>query len=281
MKIIETIQKEPTANFYLNDLRTDPNNISKWLPAITPEEGEVRELRIPKTVIVQIPDEVCLSFFMERKGDRERIVQFVEKQVIPKVKSYGIYPNIFMKNGCFSNKYQFSDCTPGADEIQLALNLINMNYSSLCVDAGGITEVCLRELIPHNKKEVPCIYHGMPLRPEFRVFYDFDRHKPLYVVNYWDWDYCHDNICLDYTDKIVYETYYPTLLDKYNQLKDSVVDMVSHDMKNISKLSGVWSVDIMYCEPQENEFNNRYNGFWLIDMAVGTRSAYWKPDQKG
>lgn len=57
MKLIETPQKEPTINAYLNDLRADPNNMSKWLPAITPEEGESRKLRIPKTVIVQVPDD--------------------------------------------------------------------------------------------------------------------------------------------------------------------------------------------------------------------------------
>ena len=69
----------------------------------------------------------------------------------------------------------------------------------------------------------------MPLRPEFRVFYDFDRHQPLYVVNYWDWNYCHDAICRDYTDKIVYEAHYPQLLDQYNKYKDDVVKMVAAD----------------------------------------------------
>lgn len=275
-KIITTPLDEVSENKYLDDLRNSLNNMSKWLPAITPTDGETRKLRIPKTVIVQASDDICQSFFMERQGDRDRIIQFVSEQVMPKVKDAGIYPRIFMKNGGFSNKYQFSDCTPGADEVQIALNLIDMNYAALCVGAEGITEVCLRELIPHNEKEIPSIYHGMPLRPEFRVFYDFDWHQPLYVVNYWDWAYCHNAICRSLTDKIVYEAYYPTLLDQYNQLKDGVIEMIAADMENVAGLSGIWSVDVLYCEPQE--YHKGYEGFWLIDMAVGPRSAYWNPE---
>lgn len=275
-KFIETSEAIVSENRYLNDLRSDPNNMSKWLPAITPKNREARILRIPKTVIVQVPDDVCKSFFMENEGDREKIIQFVKDRVVPKAKDAGIYPEIFMKNGNFSNKYQFDLCTPGADEVFMAMQLINMDYDAICFDANGFTEVCLRELIPYNKKKTPCIYHGMPLRPEFRVFYDFDNHKPLYVVNYWDWDYCHDSICRDYTDKLVYEAHYPRLLDQYNEYKDKVVEMVANDMESVSDLSGIWSVDVMLCEPQE-EYEKEYEGFWLIDMAVGHRSAYWNP----
>lgn len=267
---ITTVASE---NTYLNDMRSDPNNMSKWLPAILPADGEARELRIPKTAIVQAPDSVCKSFFMEHPGDRERVIQFVTDQVMPKAKEAEIYPSIFMKNGGFSDKYQFDLCTPGTDEVNMAMNLININYDALCFGADGVTEVCMRELIPYNAETTPCIYHGMPLRPEFRVFYDFDHHRPLYVVNYWDWDYCHEAICRDYTDKIVYEAYYPKLLEQYNKHKDSVVKMVAADMKSVSDLNGIWSVDVMLCEPPEH--NKGYEGFWLIDMAVGYRSAYW------
>lgn len=276
-KVIDTTLTETSESKYLNDLRLDLNNMSKWLPAIIPAEGETRQLRIPKTTIVQVPDDICRSFFMERPDDREQIIQFAKDQIMPKVKEAGIYPGIFMKNGNFSDKYQFNLCTPGPDEVEMAMNLIRMNYDALCFDADGITEVCVRELIPYNAKTTPCIYHGMPLRPEFRVFYDFDRHQPLYVVNYWNWDYCHDAICRDYTDKIVYEAYYPKLLEQYNQYKDSVIKMVAADMKFVSDLKGIWSIDIMLCEPQE--YQKEYEGFWLIDMAVGYRSAYWIPNK--
>lgn len=260
---------------YLTSCYYYMGHMSKWLPAIMPTEGETRRLRIPKTAIVQVPDDICQCFFMERPGDKEQIIQFAKDRIMPKAKEAKIYPGIFMKNGGFSDKYQFNLCTPGPDEVSMAMNLISMNYDVICFDADGITEVCVRELIPHNTKTTPCIYHGMPLRPEFRVFYDFDRHQPLYVVNYWDWDYCHDAICRDCTDKIVYEAHYPKLLDQYNKYKESVVKMVAADMKSVSNLNGIWSIDVMLCEPQEHQKN--YEGFWLIDMAVGYRSAYWNP----
>lgn len=277
-KLINVDAPKTSASDFLNDLRADPNNMSHWLPAIVPTDGEDRKLRIPKTVIVQVPDEVCQSFFMERDGDKERIIQFVKEQAMPKAKDAGIYPGIFMKNGGFSDKYRFDLCTPGPDETRMALNLIDMNYDALCFGADGITEVCVRELIPHNEKTTPCIYHGMPLRPEFRVFYDFDKHQPLYAANYWDWDYCHDSICRDYTDKIVYETYYSQLLGQYNTHKDTVMEMVAADMKNVTGLKGIWSADVLLCEPQE-EWQRGYEGFWLIDMAIGPRSAYWDPSR--
>ena len=277
-KIISADIPEPSASGYLNDLRADPNNMSHWLPAIVPRDGERRMLRIPKTDIIQVPEDICPCFFMERPGDQERIIQFVKEQIIPKAKESGIYPRIFMKNGGFSDKYRFNLCTPGPDETRAALNLIDMNYDALCFSADGITEVCIRELIPHNEKTTPCIYHGMPLRPEFRVFYDFDKHQPLYVANYWAWDYCHDSICRNYTDKIVYEAFYPQLLDQYFVHKDAVVEKVASDMKNVSGLKGIWSVDVMLCEPQE-EWQKAYEGFWLIDMAIGPRSAYWDPSR--
>ena len=145
--------------------------------------------------------------------------------------------------------------------------------NALCFDADGITEVCIRELIPHNTRTTPCIYQGMPLRPEFRIFYDFDRHQPLYVVNYWDWDYCHDAICRDYTDKIVYEAHYSKLLDQYNKYKNDVVKMVAADMRYVFDLKGIWSIDVMLCEPQEYQKGIRKDSgslIWLLVIALHT-----------
>ena len=175
-----------------------------------------------------------------------------------------------MKNGGFSDKYRFNLCTPGPDELGMAENLINMNYDALCFSADGITEVCVRELIPHNEKTTPCIYQGMPLRPEFRVFYDFDRHQPLYAVNYWDWDYCYKAISRNPTDKIVYEAVYPQLESRYQEVSQFAMELVEKSLANVTGLKGIWSVDLM-------EVDNRK--FYLIDMALGASSAYWDQER--
>ena len=272
------VDLEPyTPETYYNELRADINNMSHWLPAIMPTEGETRKLRIPKTAIVQVPSEVLDCFSMEREGDQDRIIKFVQDSVMPVAMENDIYPRIFIKNGAFSDKFQFHLCTPSPDAVKLALNLIDINYDALCFDADGISEVCLREFIPYNRNTVPCIYSGMPLRPEYRVFYDFDRHEPLYIVNYWDWDYCHEAISRNLTDKIVYEARYPAIQEQFELHKDEVMEMVAADMANVTGLTGIWSVDVMYCE--EQEYQKEYEGYWLIDMAIGPRSAYWDPEK--
>ena len=132
--------------------------------------------------------------------------------------------------------------------------------------AGGCTELILREYIPAGEK--PCIYQGMPLRPEFRCFYDFDQKKLLYTKNYWDWDYCHDAIAEDATDKIVYEKIYPDIEAEYTARLSEVEEMVTKYMPQV-QLSGIWSVDIMY--------NSADDIYYLIDMAIARQSAYWDP----
>ena len=47
--------------------------------------------------------------------------------------------------------------------------------------------------------------------------------------------------------------------------------LVEEHMKDVN-LSGIWSVDIL--EDEQGEF-------WLIDMALGYRSAYWNPEKAG
>lgn len=48
------------------------------------------------------------------------------------------------------------------------------------------------------------------------------------------------------------------------------------DMKNVQGLSGPWSIDIMLNEGFSTEHFEKPNEFWLIDMAVAERSAYWE-----
>jgi hypothetical protein len=38
-------------------------------------------------------------------------------------------------------------------------------------------------------------------------------------------------------------------------------------MQNVTGLEGIWSIDIMEAD----------GNLWLIDMALGHRSAYWDP----
>lgn len=256
------------SEYYLT-LQNNPNNISFWYPQV-----ENCGIETPRTVIVPVPENICMAFFMDHhEKDIETVVDWVKTELMSIIEKEEMSGQLFIKNGTFSNKFSFSSCNIiGQDYMQVARSLIDINYTALMFGADGCTEIALREFIPFRFDKIPCIYKGMPLRNEYRVFYNFDTHEALYVVNYWDWDYCYKTIARDATDKIVYEAYYPILKSHYEETKDSVMTLVTNHMKNVNGLSGIWSVDIM-----EDE-----NGkMWLIDMALGHRSAYWNPVKAG
>ena len=248
-----------------NTLKESKNNISYWLPKV-----ENCGIKIPKTKIFSIPPEVVYEFayvgdYKRQQSAFDEIYNWVKQEVIPNL-PFELTSLCFIKNGAFSNKFDFSCCSSAGNALDITKSLASINYTSLMYDTGGNTEFAIRELIPYDKTETPCIYNGMPLRNEYRVFYDFNKKKPLYIINYWDYDYCHETISKNKTDKIIYENMYPELAFQYAKNKDNVMEYVDKHMKNVKDLDGIWSVDIL--ETENNEL-------WLIDMAEGHRSAYW------
>ena len=254
---------------HYNRLKESKNNISYWFPKV-----ENCGIKVPKTKIFDVPTEIAFQFAYIENSDKQKdvidkIYNWVKDEILPNI-PFELSGLCFIKNGTFSNKFDFASCISAGNAMDITRSLIDINYVSLIYDAGGITEFAIRSLIPHNISKTCCIYNGMPLRNEYRVFYDFDKKKSLYIVNYWDEDYCKESISRNKTDKIVYESEYPELLKHYEEKKDEVMELVSKHMKNVENLEGIWSVDIL--ETEEGEF-------YLIDMAEGHRSAYWDPEK--
>ncbi len=257
----------------------DLNNLSHWFPKIK-DCG----IQVPETLIFDVPENTTRAFWME-KQDRDRaIVTDWLKDIYPQIKEMA-HPYVFLKNGNFSNKFEANDCIVKAFTLgQIVEAVININYTSMMFGAGGVNELVAREFIGFDETVVPCIYNGLPFRPEFRVFYDFDTHKVLYSANYWDWDYCHDKITRNMTDKLVYEAMYPLIKEAYNAYHEEVEAMVGEAMKNVTGLTGQWSIDILqkkYCRTVDDngllcpgEFQKDI--YYLIDMAIAQSSAYWK-----
>lgn len=141
----------------------------------------------------------------------------------------------------------------------------NTEQISYCQETSGVTEFVVREFINYNPAKTPTIYNGLPFRTEFRVFVDFDTKEFLYMVNYWDYDYCYPNL-YDLNDKIIFDYMKEEIKNSYQQNKDKVEQLIKDKILNKSiDLSGQWSIDILM---EENEF-------YLIDMAEAYRSAYW------
>lgn len=260
-KIITLPDVDTAVNTWYQESASDKNNFSFWF-----EKVKNCGIAVPESIVIPVPQDVLQCFFLERENDEQMIHDWVAREVFPKVK----FSLLFVKNGAFSNKFNFKACAPEHNCSALTASIINIQYWSLCYETGGETEIVIRERVGWQNEGKCCrIYSGMPLRPEFRIFYDFDNHKALYTANYWDWNYCHDQIAKDKTDGYVYELVYPELYDFYENHKQEAKQLVSDHMKNVTGLSGIWSVDLMWADDQ----------FYLIDMAIGSRSAYYDPEK--
>lgn len=224
-------------------------------------------IKIADSKIIQVPQEVQRAFYMSDSGlpkeEWTKLIKvFFESKVYPEMTGkFSICSN---KNSTFSNKFNYVSCV--SNEFNILSHMLDINYSALLLGAGGLDEIVLREWIPTDARDIPTIYNGMPLRPEFRIMYDFDTHSIISTHNYWDWEYCHDSIVRNVTDKIVYESYYEKLNIIYLHFKEHVETLIKNNMPNVKELNGKWSIDIMYDE--------LHNDFWLIDLATYERSAY-------
>jgi hypothetical protein len=143
---------------------------------------------------------------------------------------------------------------------------LNIEQAALCFDTCGDLELVFREWI-EPESGTPTIYGGMPLRPEMRVFYDFDRNKVLYDKFYWDWDYCFPHI-EGTEDEQEYSETYPVIECDYLSKRSEVIKQLSEDLSKVEGMNGVWSIDIL--------MNN--GEMWMIDAAIAQQSAYWDPE---
>ena len=175
-----TVVSDDIKRYYNND-RICSNTLSQWFPKIKNASG----LKSPATITIPVPVDVFTAFLYDEVGQNMKAIKtFIESDVIP---SMATAPRWFIKNGCFSNKFDFRNSI--TNECKVLDDFIAIQYAAACFETGGISEINLREIIPHNEQETATIYHGMPLQTEIRVFYDFDQRKMLYSANYWDYDY--------------------------------------------------------------------------------------------
>ena len=235
--------------------RTNKNLLSYWFPKIE----NVKGLKVPKTVTIDVPVDIFAAIVNDEIGKNlDQITEFVKTEIAPKITSHVM----FIKNGCFSNKFDFRHSITNRERI--LDDFLAIQYASACLGTGGISEINLREVIPHNPAETAAIYGGMPLRTEIRVFYDFDERKILYSANYWDYDYVRPNLH-ERSDKIIFDACKDEIQNGYEQNREAAESAVNEAMRDV-ELTGRWSVDILIDEK---------GGLWLIDMAVAERSAYW------
>ena len=250
--------------------REYPENFSNWYPYIKDTGTFAVADIVAHQIFTWEETEVFKETDMIEKVDWNKINKIL-KPTLDKLKPNTLYN---MKNGCFSNKFEYDICTITKDT--LAEKLWKLNYQSAMFETGGYTELVIREYIPDDTSHCLTIYNGMPLRTEVRVFYNMDTKEIEYIEDYWNYEYCRNNL---YTlnDKLIFDIFHNKTNIEVTNHKielDNVVQTIQDNINTLKfdkKLTGIWSIDFMYDR-------NTYE-IYLIDMARGFRSAYWNIDK--
>lgn len=258
--------EEASLNAYKED-REYPENFSNWYHNIEDFGKFAHAEIISNQIFTKQEVDIMEETDNFSKVNWEKINEVLQP-TLDKMKPHRWY-NI--KNGCFSNKFEFDTCT--ATKENLAEQLWKINYMSSMFSTGGYTELVVREYIPEDLNHCLTIYNGMPLRTELRVFYNMETDEIEYVVDYWDYDYCRDNL-KTLNDKLIFDIFHNKTnveVTDHKIMLDRVENMVRENINtlkfNKDFFKGIWSIDFMY------DINT--NKLYLIDMARGFRSAYW------
>lgn len=261
--------KELEAKCYEDD-RNYPENFSNWYSFIK-DFGYFKHTNIVSNQILSLEEvQVMQETDNIKDVDWNKILEIL-KPTLSKMEHDKLY-NI--KNGCFSNKFDFN--TSITNKYNLAEQLWKINYQSSMFETGGYTEIVVRELIPNTiDNTFPTIYNGMPLREEVRVFYNMDTKQIEYIEDYWNYNYCAKNI-RDKSDKIIFDWFHNKISGNeiiHEKAFEQIKTKIEYNINTLqfdNTLKGIWSIDFLYNAPTDE--------IYLIDMARGFRSAYWNPN---
>ena len=256
------------------------NSIGYWFPALEDAVSMQDFFRLPNTKIVKVPLpilQLTRNNFMELTPTTIDIVNRWAYAAfeLDENKTY------FVKTGTYSSKFDFRNAkvTTPKEVKELGSYLLFIHFQALQMASPlstptiyGVSttnEWCVREYI-EDKENNPCIYHGLPLHTEYRVFIDCDTQEILGIAPYWKPDVMKNRFSkgadADMADMkhdyIIYKMHENVLMARYHQNKELVLQKVAAFLPHLH-LDGQWSLDIM----------QNGSDFWIIDMATADSSA--------
>jgi len=261
---------------------TNKNSMGHWLPMLVEACRGKDFFKIPATKIAKVPLTLLQLTRCEYKELTRTTFDIVDHWAmrafnLDKEKDY------FIKTGTYSSKFDFRNAkVTGAKEVQeLGEYLLFIHFqalqmaSSLCnpciYGVSTTNEWVVREFI-QDKENNPCIYKGLPLHTEYRVFIDCDTCEIIGYSPYWEPKtmkkrFAHEkdaNSPHQIHDYVIYKAHENVLMSRYNENLERVLAGVKDILPDLN-LHGQWSLDIMQ------------NGdeFWLIDMALAEQSAFY------
>lgn len=255
----------PTIYQTLKDL---PEDMPNWLPQLIQANRVAGDpFKIPATQTWQLPIELAQFIRIEYKDVDRKYADWFNQLVFKKF-HLQMGKEYFIKTGVFSDKFTFVNCHCKEPD-QMGDYFIAINNFAAMVGAAHSTTLVVREYIP-DEMNYPTIYSGMPIRTEYRTFYDFDQHHLIGVVPYWHPSVMTEALKNDFikpNDLNNYEKAKPVMMKHYNEYLAEVIKKVKL-LGAKCQLKGKWSLDIM-----ENDHQDKAPDFYAIDMARMNRSA--------
>ncbi len=261
---------------------TNQNSMGIWLPKLVEAVQGTKFFKIPKTAIAKVPLTLLQLTRQEYMGLTPSTIDIVDRWAfqafrLDETKEY------FIKTGTYSSKFDFRNArVAGAKEVrELGEYLLYIHFQALQMassfmnpriyGASTTNEWVVREYIP-DKENNPCIYKGLPLHTEYRVFVDCDTDQVIGVAPYWEPEgmlkrFGHEldaDSPHNIHDYIIYKAHEDTLMERFYAHVETVKERIQEFLPYLD-LQGQWSIDVMQ------------NGdeFWLIDMALAAGSTFF------
>jgi len=259
------------------------NSMGHWFPQLVEACQGQDFFKLPATTIAKVPITLLqlsrLAFGMLTPATLKIVDMWAEKAFgLDERKEY------FIKTGTYSSKFDFRNAyVHGGKEVQelgeyllFIQNEANMmasptNQPSI-YGVSTTNEWVVREFI-RDKEDNPCIYKGLPLHTEYRVFVDCDTDQILGIFEYWDSDlmkkrfstYSDANSPHQIHDYMIFKAHEKVLKKRFKKNKTRVLDGISKILSSLD-LEGQWSIDVM----------QNGDDFWIIDMALAQDSAFFE-----
>lgn len=261
---------------------TNPNSIGHWFPKLVTACAGQEFFKIPAITIAKVPM-TLLQLTRQEYGEMTHTTLNIVNQWAKEVFGLDVTKDYFVKTGTYSSKFDFRNChVHGAKEVkELGEYLLFIHYQALqmasplctpCIYGVSTTnEWVVREFVSDKEKN-PCIYKGLPLHTEYRVFVDCDTDKVIGIAPYWEPETMEKRFGHEADadnphnihDYVIYKAHEEALMNRYRENKARVQAHIESILPDLD-LKGQWSVDVMQ------------NGdeFWIIDMAIAENSAFY------
>ena len=260
----------------------NPNSMAHWLPKVVAADNNAAPFLIPETTIWRLPIELA-QYIRIRYEDTTPASRALFNDIISTV--FGLKPETtyFIKTGTFSCKFEFTNAQCSEPEEMGEYFQVVQNIAMM-LGAGESVDLVVREYI-EDTEDNPTIYHGMPLRTEYRAFIDLDHLDPttgepeprlLGITPYWHPSVMEKSLALASSDVgagfghinddyHTYRAHKDSLMSKFHVHRDDVIARITALLPKLRAqgLQGQWSVDIM----------KNGEDFYLIDMALMCESA--------